>query len=85
MMGQESLFAMGPTNAVVRALGCQTRRGSQSTQIALIALTRLAQRLDLVVSFMTTQVRMLGPSGPRVLTHQLDSKKELEKALKVGT
>ncbi|GFR40890.1 hypothetical protein Agub_g1542 [Astrephomene gubernaculifera] len=43
MLGQESLFALGPSNAVVR---------------------------------------MLGASGPRVLTHHLDSKKELEKALK---
>ncbi|KAG2444178.1 hypothetical protein HYH02_009116 [Chlamydomonas schloesseri] len=43
MVGQESLFTLGPSNAVVR---------------------------------------MLGASGPRVLTYQLDSKKELEKALK---
>ena len=44
MVGQESLFTLGPSNAMVR---------------------------------------MLGASGPRVLTYQLDSKKELEKALKV--
>lgn len=44
MMGQESLFTLGPSNAVVR---------------------------------------MLGASGPRVHTYQLDSKKELEKSLKV--
>ncbi|PNW85826.1 hypothetical protein CHLRE_03g203750v5 [Chlamydomonas reinhardtii] len=43
MVGQESLFTLGPSNAMVR---------------------------------------MLGASGPRVLTYQLDSKKELEKALK---
>ncbi|EFJ48495.1 component of oligomeric golgi complex 3 [Volvox carteri f. nagariensis] len=43
MLGQESLFTLGSSNAMVR---------------------------------------MLGPSGPRVLTYQLDSKKELEKALK---
>ncbi|KAG2494830.1 hypothetical protein HYH03_007071 [Edaphochlamys debaryana] len=43
MVGQESLFTLGPSNAMVR---------------------------------------MLGASGPRVLTFQLDSKKELEKALK---
>ncbi len=45
MVGQESLFTLGPNNAVVR---------------------------------------MLGASGPRVLTYQVDSKKELEKGLKVG-
>ncbi|GIL89428.1 hypothetical protein Vretimale_18913 [Volvox reticuliferus] len=43
MLGQESLFTLGPSNAMVR---------------------------------------MLGASGPRVFTYQLDSKKELEKALK---
>ncbi|GIL47849.1 hypothetical protein Vafri_4496 [Volvox africanus] len=43
MLGQESLFTLGPSNAMVR---------------------------------------MLGASGPRVFTYQLDSKKELEKVLK---
>ncbi|GLC45161.1 hypothetical protein PLESTB_000428800 [Pleodorina starrii] len=43
MLGQENLFALGPSNAVVR---------------------------------------MLGSSGPRLHTYQLDSKKELEKVLK---